>query len=255
MKSISTISRVANLVRIRLFCSDSFPLPIEILLHRINDIVRGAKIIVKTDNTMPHDEAYADCEEKIIYLRKTVVDQLRSNNPRARWTLAHELAHLVLSHRGTLSRAVTNLRGSQSTVRVYEREANIFAEHFLAPDMMVETCADAGELSKKTGMSLSAAQIRFNEFQALKRQEKGELRDLPGSAKAYLKKQIDKGYKPRHVSVDSINVHSLGSEKAAIAQGYLAEPCPQCGDRKLVRRSGRIFCECGWPPDGDFATD
>lgn len=255
MKSISKISNIANQARARLFCSDSYPLPIEILLHRISDIVSGAKIIIKADNTMPHDEAYADCEQNIIYLRKTVVDQLRSNNPRARWTITHELAHLVLNHRGTLSRAVTNLRGSQPQVRVNEREANIFAEHFLAPDMVVETCADVGELSKKTGISLSAAQIRFSEFQAAKRQVTGELRALPGSAQAFLKKQIEKGYRPRHVSIDSINVHSLESEKAATAQGYLAKPCPQCGNRKLVKRSGGVFCECGWPPDGDFAID
>jgi Zn-dependent peptidase ImmA (M78 family) len=224
------------------------------MLKRIKDLVRGASVVVKPDDKMPYDEAYVDPATNTIFVRRSVMILLDQRNPRALWTLAHELGHLILRHPRVLSRAQNDLRANQPQVNRYEREAHLFAAALLAPSRLVEQCADFSELARRAGISLSAAKIRFEEHQEEQRRQLGIKREIPKSVQAFLRKRVSEGYSPRHVSKEDIEKFSLESEDAATAQGYLSKKCPQCGQRKLVRRAGNIFCECGWPPDSDGST-
>lgn len=94
------------------------------------------------DDHMPNDEAYYDPLTKVLSLREST---FRSANfsysapatarHRARFTIAHELGHIVLGHshirfRGTSSAIAQKV---SSNVRIEEIEANKFASAFLAP--------------------------------------------------------------------------------------------------------------------------
>lgn len=95
------------------------------------------------DHEMPHDEARFDADTGLLYIRESTfraANTQYSFNPmerkRARFTIAHELGHIVLGHVGTNFRGATSARGKQlgRKIRINERDAERFAAAFLAPE-------------------------------------------------------------------------------------------------------------------------
>jgi IrrE N-terminal-like domain len=135
---------------------------------------------------------------------------LERDEPRARFTVAHELAHFVLQHpevrfRGTQLRAYET---AKRRIRIDETEANQFAAFFLAPDNLIRETDTVADLVARFGLSLRAAEIRKAEIDADARRRRGELRPLPGKVIDFLEHQQKQGYKVkilesvRHQSVD-----------------------------------------------------
>jgi hypothetical protein len=81
---------------------------------------------------MPHPDVEAcwDPESITMHIRSDVYEKACRNDPRARFTVMHELGHGLLGHRRTINRS------SETPPKVYEDsewQANQFAAEFLMP--------------------------------------------------------------------------------------------------------------------------
>lgn len=97
------------------------------------------------------------------------------DNPgRLRWTLAHEIAHVVLSHTKHSGEPVMQ-RGSKSGVEYdyLEHEADYFAGMLLAYPAVIKACRVKNEIALEDlcGLSRGAAKARF---QSLKKSQMKE---------------------------------------------------------------------------------
>lgn len=100
-------------------------------------------------------------------------NQLRA---RSRFTLAHELGHILLGHKmrtkqscfGRLDYTVIN-DGQMHEDNLIEYEANLFASRFLAPAIVLHdlNITNAKSISELTGLSYTAAQYRAERMQIL----------------------------------------------------------------------------------------
>lgn len=82
-----------------------------------------------------------------------VINERSCGEKRRRFTIAHELGHIVLGH----------LELPEITKKC-ENEANFFASEFLAPPAVLEACGvnSAAEISKICGISAGCAEIVFS---------------------------------------------------------------------------------------------
>lgn len=86
---------------------------------------------------------------------------------RIRWTLAHELGHVVLNHLPCLAQNGFNSKFSPE----YEAEADFFASQFLAPmPLFQELHIDCpAQIEKTFGLSHSAALRRWDNYNSWRR--------------------------------------------------------------------------------------
>ena len=93
------------------------------------------------------------------------------NLGRTRFTVAHELGHILLGHVGTYT--LVN-REMSSTDNPIEREANVFASRLLAPACVLWGCGatTAGDIAELCGISQRAAEIRAARMVELIRRDK-----------------------------------------------------------------------------------
>ena len=82
---------------------------------------------------------------------------------RRRWTLAHEIGHILLGHVGE---SITSLSPED------ERAADAFAAELLAPLPILQFCGVSSpeEIARLCGISRQAAGFRFEELSKLRRQ-------------------------------------------------------------------------------------
>lgn len=117
---------------------------------------------IKDEEWIGVDEALWDSDKKRISIRESVFCALNKGNPRAMMTLVHEVGHILLGHKGILSRAPTgNLAEKYSRdVKRMEYQAKRYAAAFLMPNTPENKKIDASDLVKKYGVSLQSALIR-----------------------------------------------------------------------------------------------
>lgn len=139
------------------------PSNIIVAFQELRQIFPKLRFKVVDDNLMPHEEARAYPRSWLIWIRRSIYEGLVRGRVRGRWTLVHELAHVLFQHpRRQLPRSET-VKYSKSN-RIYEREANLFAAGFLAPFEMIENCKSAAEIKSIARISLEAAQFRLQEL-------------------------------------------------------------------------------------------
>jgi Zn-dependent peptidase ImmA (M78 family) len=135
---------------------------ISIFENGLSEVYPGLRLVRVLDEQLPESEARADCLERTITIRESVYRACLQGEPRARMTLAHEVGHIALDHSGTRHRQSLHL-GTRNEKRE-EGEAWHFARAFLAPTYMAVTCKTADQLSKRFGLSVDAAEIRFGQL-------------------------------------------------------------------------------------------
>lgn len=93
------------------------------------------------------------------------------NLGRTRFTVAHELGHILLGHVGTYTLVNREPSASDSPI---EREANVFASRLLAPACVLWGCGatTAGDIAELCGISQRAAEIRAARMVELIRRDK-----------------------------------------------------------------------------------
>ncbi len=75
-----------------------------------------------------------------------------------------------------------------------ESEASRLAVIVMAPEYLVPENASAEDIASRFGMSLTAAILRKEEVDRIRRRRRGELRPLPASVKELLRNARDKGF-------------------------------------------------------------
>ncbi len=157
-KLIVTVSRLLS----RVLSANSNTL---ITLAKLKQIFPRLRVDVVDDSELPTEEARAYPRRWRIKIRKGIYEGLLRGDVRARWTLAHELAHVLLQHpRLFLSRP---RKGDQKTQ--YELEANLFAATFLAPYEKAKNLRTMEEIRDLFQISAGSAASRLKE---LKRDER-----------------------------------------------------------------------------------
>jgi hypothetical protein len=147
------------------------------------------------DVEMPQAEAHWYSDEFELGMRESVFTGMQRGDAHCRFVVCHELSHYALNHKGSLNRlANTSQRTlSAATVKHQESEANRLAVIILAPEHLVPEKASAEEISSMFGLSLTAAILRKEEVDRIRRRRRGELRPLPESVAAMLKEAKRQG--------------------------------------------------------------
>lgn len=102
-------------------------------------------------------------EERTLYIRDTVYDDMCKCGPRAQFTIGHELGHAILAHRRTYNR-------QSEPVPIYcnsEWQANAFAAEFVMPILEINArkLHTAEAISKHFGVSMAAARNRLQSLE------------------------------------------------------------------------------------------
>ncbi len=108
---------------------------------------------------------YSPAKECIVLSDSAYAACLDRSNPRALFTLAHELGHMILGHELTLRRE----SGSTGDHRIYEDsewQANTFASELLMPEEIIRTenLSLPEQLCDRFGVSLEAAKVRLKKL-------------------------------------------------------------------------------------------
>jgi hypothetical protein len=137
---------------------------------------RGVYYDVFDRESAPVPRAVEACyvpEDRTLYIRDEIYDQMCSGGQRAVFTLGHELGHALLAHRRTYNRLTVR------DVPVYcnsEWQANCFAAEFTMPLDQIRRyrLSAPSEISSHFGVSLAAARIRYEDLS-----KRGELKKKP----------------------------------------------------------------------------
>ncbi len=147
------------------------------------------------DNQLPDDEAEFDPHTKIIRIRESTFDAAndlfrRDLHKRARFTIAHEIAHAICKHQRVRHRNVSNrpIEKIVAQTRIDEAEANRVAGALLIPRHLLDMASEptASEISERFQVSLKAATIRLEELGRMHRRKHGIRRPLPKEVRDFL---------------------------------------------------------------------
>jgi Zn-dependent peptidase ImmA (M78 family) len=148
------------------------------------------------DKDMPDAEAEWNSAETEISMRESVFTGMQRGDTHPRFVVFHELSHFALGHQGTRNR-ISNSQVRQysaSTVKHQETEASRLAVILMAPEHLIPEGASAEDIASQFAMSLTAAIIRKEEVDRLRRRARGEARRLPDSIKELLRSARDQGF-------------------------------------------------------------
>lgn len=132
------------------------------------DVVCGDKnfqleLSVVPDELLPKAEAKT-YPNGVIEIRESVYNSATSNDPRSRFTLAHELFH-ALAH----CSQITYCRNISDDTKIYcnsEWQADTFAGNLLLPDELIERykALDEQLLSSMLGVSVTCIKVRKKKY-------------------------------------------------------------------------------------------
>lgn len=124
------------------------------------------EIVQVPDGSLGGDEARAVSVPPRIFITRSVHTSAERNEPRARFTLAHEFGHVFLGHKGgERPRNATAVKVRE--IKPYEdaeHQANRFASVFLVPESNESVGLTAAELQLRFRISQQAAEIRFQQL-------------------------------------------------------------------------------------------
>jgi len=169
----------------------AFPVdPIKVIEHFENWHLRGwFDMKTQTKVQDPYNLEKDGAEAKIRIVRGTndyviVYDERVENSQRIRWTLAHEIGHIVLGHLDHFEATALNRSGlTDKQYGVLEVEAHWFAAELLAPKIVIKhfnyhdcreklslLCDISGEAVDKRLNKLKTAEYKYPEaaFRVLK---------------------------------------------------------------------------------------
>lgn len=174
-KTAEQIRAVAREARQRLGIDKQHAPDLWAVLGKLPEKYPHFRLKIVPDAHLPHVEAKANSKAFVLKIRESFETALKYyGDHRARFTVAHELGHLLLDHPGSQPR----VRSYHSTDRpptdaVLEKEANIFASEFLMPTNLVDSSKSPDEISRLFQVSVEAAARRSSE---LKDNSKGRKR-------------------------------------------------------------------------------
>jgi len=117
---------------------------------------------VVEDHVLGDEEAVSYPDRGFMRIKQSVYDKAHSGDGHCRFTVAHELGHMVM-HRGQASYA----RGTTGDHKIYEDsewQADTFANEFLVDQRLLQQGMDTLDVSELFGVSHGAADSRLRKF-------------------------------------------------------------------------------------------
>ena len=140
-------------------------LPILPLYEKLRELrVFGDKAhfeVVK-DSDLGDDDARTYPDQGKILLRESVYDGAALGDPRARFTMGHELGHLVLHRDIPFARA--NIKSPPKIYQNSEWQADVFASHLLMPAPLLKGYMHPEDVMRDFSVSYSAANTRLRKL-------------------------------------------------------------------------------------------
>ncbi len=130
-------------------------------------ISAGLEVRVVDDDLLGKDDARASSLPPIIIVKNSVYAAAQRNDPRARMTLAHELGHIILEHKGGFRARSSAAVIAPTHIKAYEdaeHQAKFFAAGFLVPKTPETSKLSAQEIQLQFGVSKEAAEIRYSQI-------------------------------------------------------------------------------------------
>lgn len=135
------------------------------------------------DREMPDAEAKFVPDERKIYLREGTYQAAERDEPHARFTVAHEIAHCALYHQHIRKRgiAVGAFERKVFSISRDEKQADKFAAAFLAPSHRAafNLTTAPSQLAQRFGLSAPMAKARVEELAGMYRRRHNIRRELP----------------------------------------------------------------------------
>jgi len=159
-RSIADIRETAT--RARAALDFRWPVPLGRFLERLLIYSITYDVVENRGALPPGVEACWVPENLTLYLTNRVYNEACANDPRALFTVFHEMGHALLGHRRTLNREVPGRE-----IKTYEDsewQANQFAAEFLMPleEIVRYNLTTEGQLMSRFGVSMAAARIRLS---------------------------------------------------------------------------------------------
>jgi Zn-dependent peptidase ImmA (M78 family) len=236
----------AKRLRVKLEVDDQILLDVITLLRKLKHDGYISNYIRVPDNLMPNAEAKFDPdqgEKGTMFIRESVYAAAQKGEHRARWTICHEIGHVALNHRWCRNRSSIPLLIEKiaPTIRRDETQANRFAAALIAPfhrsNFSPQTTPSY--LATRFGLSIEAATLRIEELSRIYRRRNAVSRQLPDSVVDLLAVLQRKGNKIKDPALADLVSNSPNLE-------YEGNPCPCCGQFKMVRTGINTRCQnCG----------
>ncbi|MEM5316096.1 ImmA/IrrE family metallo-endopeptidase [Paraburkholderia sp. JHI869] len=160
-KSINDIRYVANRARIALGLT--FPIPLGRFLEQLSSYSITLDVLEDGASGLPPGvEACWIPETFTLCLTQKVYDRACMNDPRALFTVFHEIGHALLGHKRTLNREVPGREFK--TFEDSEWQANQFAAEILMPldEIRTRGLRTEQDLVNAFGVSMEASRIRID---------------------------------------------------------------------------------------------
>lgn len=180
------------------------------ILAQLHKIVRGFRLEIVHDEALSDEaledgvEAWADCTNNTITIRKSFFESAMRGDPHARTTVLHEVAHLVLghSHIRYFKNGVHLSKAALTNVERHEEwEAKRFSADVLMPKWRVADCKTVEEIQRRLPVSKESAEILLQEIQKDLRLRSGSPRPLPPKVINYLAAPERQRYRSRSRSM------------------------------------------------------
>lgn len=180
--------------------NDTVPLDAMTLIQKTQHVVPGMVHVILPDNQVDNALAQWDATAKRLIISESTFEQANRPNPdpRAVFTIAHEIAHAYLGHVGLLNRSFEKTKAEtfSNIIKRQEREANKFAAALIAPLHLIKRGETAENIASRFGLSKQAAEIRRDSASAYYAKIDGVTRRRPAFIDDLLRELRETSKKP-----------------------------------------------------------
>lgn len=161
-RSKENIAACAAILRKHINLTAKANFPVDKVYEALGLLYEGADFEVREDHEMGDDHGRTYPDKNLILLRGDVYERGCAGNGRDRFTMCHELGHLMLHREVALSRI--DPANPPKIYRNSEWQADTFASHLMMPAILLAECRTISEVQDKFGVSFDAAHARRSEM-------------------------------------------------------------------------------------------
>ncbi|MGR6860797.1 ImmA/IrrE family metallo-endopeptidase [Aliivibrio salmonicida] len=138
-------------------------LPIAELLDYLRDSGQ-IEFEVLEDNKLPNEYAVSSPNEKIIRCRESVYERALNGSARDKFTLAHELGHVLMHQNTNPEFARSQSDSNHHYTEDAEWQANTFSSEFLVDSRQLEGINSPRDIEKRFGISFESAGYVYDRY-------------------------------------------------------------------------------------------
>jgi hypothetical protein len=167
-RTIEVLETIVMQFRARLGMRDIDYIDLHTVLQKMVNLFPGFNYRRVPDNELHGAKGTYNSDTGLLDIPNNVFVGMEGKVPHFRFSVAHEIAHVVLKHEGVRFRHAARKAYEKARPSIWrdEREAERFAALLLAPTHLAEKSGSTSEIQNRFGLSLNAAEIRKREIEA-----------------------------------------------------------------------------------------